>query len=216
MRPAIAAAELIERWFPPREVAVQIIPDYEPSNLGIFDIHVNGVLVHSRQCPVRICGQPGHMFVHNDGGRQMAIWHAIEAVRLSEKRVCPESRKEYTCAEYEDAFSKEYSNETLKTYWVESMLPSPDVSPKHRTVTVVIRHSSEINAQVSKEMIQSWFQNDQLVIDTFCDDSDDWNFEITVNGVLIHSRSQIRQKILHEETWDQQGLVWRAIKSVLR
>lgn len=215
MRPASADAELIERWFPREAVAVQITPNYEPADLGIFDIHVNGVLVHSRKCDSRVYGQPGHVFMHRDGSRQMAVWHAIEAARLSGSRVCPETRKEYTFPEYSDEFSKQYGSQTLTRYWCESMVPLPGQAVKDRLVTVVIRHSSDANAKMSKEMIQSWFNNPQLVIDTICDDSSNSNFEITVNGVLIHSRSQLRQNILHEETWDQQGLVWRAIKSVL-
>jgi len=191
-----------------------VISDFEV--LGIFDILVNGVLVHSRKCDSHDYGQPGHKLLHNNGDRQMAVWVAIEAALSSAKRVCPDTAKEYTFAEYSEAFSKEYSQQKLDGYWSHCMKPSQQTTSSDRDqATVIIRHSSGTNVKLSEDMIRSWFHSPLLAIDTISDDSSTWNFEIAVNGVLVHSRNRLYQGVLHEDEWDQQNLVWKAIRGVL-
>lgn len=155
------------------------------------------------------------MFVHNNRDRQMALWLAIESALSAEKRVCPESRNEYTFAEYSTTFSKEYSWQLLNSYWYDCMKLSRNMSSNHDQVIVIIRHSSGTDAKSSKDMITSWFQCPLLVVNTVHDDCSSWNFEITVNGVLVHSRNRLYHRVLHEDDWDQQSLVWKAIKGVL-
>lgn len=82
---------------------------------------------------------------------------------------------------------------------------------------LVIRTSSYYGAKLSTsvgEMIRGWFRSDTLLVEEIVDDSGDWNFEITVNGVLLHSRNTQGHGFPHEDL-SQQGLLWRAITDLL-
>jgi len=63
-------------------------------------------------------------------------------------------------------------------------------------------------------MIRGWFQTDRLQVEQTIDPSNEWNFEITVNGVLLHSRNTQWHGFFHDD-WCQQSLVWRAISDLL-
>lgn len=54
-----------------------------------------------------------------------------------------------------------------------------------------------------------------LAVEEVVDDSSEWNFEITVNGILLHSRQSLEHGFFHDD-WSQQTLVWRAISDVLQ
>lgn len=88
--------------------------------------------------------------------------------------------------------------------------------------SVVIRSSSNgvQHAALVVQMIRSWFQSDRLHIEELVDDSSDWNFEIMVNGVLLHSRRTQGHGFFHDDTESyaeccQQYLVRRAISDLL-
>jgi hypothetical protein len=53
-----------------------------------------------------------------------------------------------------------------------------------------------------------------LQVERLIDDSSEWNFEIMVNGVLLHSRNTQGHGFFHDD-WCQQSLVWRAIADLL-
>mmetsp|Transcript_78200 Transcript_78200/g.203834 ORF Transcript_78200/g.203834 Transcript_78200/m.203834 type:complete len:99 (+) Transcript_78200:382-678(+) len=81
---------------------------------------------------------------------------------------------------------------------------------------VVVRSSSygaEYAARAA-ELIESWFQHHGLGVEAVVDDGSEWNFEILVDGVLLHSRSTQRHGFFHDE-WCQQSLLWRAISDHL-
>lgn len=63
-------------------------------------------------------------------------------------------------------------------------------------------------------MIRDWFQNCTLQIEETIDGSSDWNFEILVNGVLLHSM-KTQWHGFFDEDWKQQSLVHRAISDLL-
>lgn len=92
------------------------------------------------------------------------------------------------------------------------------VSPKDISgkTTVVVRSSSSgaKHAASSAQMIRDWFQNCTLQIEETIDDSSDWNFEILVNGVLLHSM-KTQWHGFFDEDWKQQSLVHRAISDLL-
>lgn len=84
---------------------------------------------------------------------------------------------------------------------------------KHAHQALVVIRSSTYgqthSADVAK-LIAGWFQTDRLCIQEVTDDSSEWNFEITVNGVLLHSRNKLGHDFFLEDA-SQQTLVWRAI-----
>jgi hypothetical protein len=53
-----------------------------------------------------------------------------------------------------------------------------------------------------------------LHVEEVVDDSSEWNFEITVNGVLLHSMRTQWHGVFHDD-WNQQCLIWRAISDLL-
>lgn len=61
-------------------------------------------------------------------------------------------------------------------------------------------------------MIKDWFQH--ISVEQCIDNSCEWNFEICVNGVLLHSRNSLWHGYFCEEK-EQQCLVWRAISDLL-
>lgn len=149
------------------------------NNLGIFDITVNGVLVHSRRCDTRTYGVPGHLWLRDEPRRQQAVWYAIDSARAAGKDRKPQGR----------------------------MACHPHV---------VVRSSSNgaKHAARAAELIETWFQHRRLEVETVIDDGSEWNFEILVDGVLLHSRSTQWHGFLHDE-WYQQSLLWRAISDQL-
>lgn len=167
-------------WFPDdANLNVVEIADYDRvNNLGVFDIHVNGVLVHSRKCDTRTYGVPGHLWLRDNRPRENAVWQALNS----------------------------------------SLVPcnSQKVVPQGGHVNVVVcssrygaKHSSD-----AAETIRSWFQNPMLLVSETVDDSSEWNFEIMVNGVLLHSMSTLGHGFFHDD-WNQQSLVWRAMSDLL-
>lgn len=81
---------------------------------------------------------------------------------------------------------------------------------------VVIRSSSYGSEHAARavDLIEKWFQLHGLVVETVIDDSSEWNFEILVDGVLLHSRNTLWHGFFHDE-WCQQSLLWRAISDLL-
>lgn len=81
---------------------------------------------------------------------------------------------------------------------------------------VVIRSSSYAaeHAAGAAELLEKWFKHHGLAVETVIDDSSTWNFEILVNGVLLHSRNTLWHGFFHDE-WCQQSLLWRAISDLL-
>lgn len=81
---------------------------------------------------------------------------------------------------------------------------------------VVIRSSSYGAKHAARvvEMIRTWFHSHRLEVETVVDDSSEWNFEILVNGVLLHSRNTLWHGFFEDE-WSQQSLLWRAISDLL-
>lgn len=146
------------------------------NNLGIFDITVNDVLVHSRWCEKRWYGVQGHLWLRDEPARRRAVWHAIESARAA-------------------GGGRKLRGE----------------GPR-----VVVR-SSGGNARLAAraaELIGTWFPHHGLKVETVVDDGSEWNFEILVDGVLLHSRSKQWHGFFHDE-WGQQSLVWRAISDLL-
>eukprot|EP00929_Paragymnodinium_shiwhaense_P010157 TRINITY_DN114668_c0_g1_i1.p2 TRINITY_DN114668_c0_g1~~TRINITY_DN114668_c0_g1_i1.p2 ORF type:complete len:101 (+),score=15.91 TRINITY_DN114668_c0_g1_i1:417-719(+) len=83
--------------------------------------------------------------------------------------------------------------------------------------SVVVR-SSDYGAQHLArvlEMIRGWSQDDRLHVEGLVDNSSEWNFEIEVNGVLLHSRNTLGHSFFHDD-WCQQSLVWRAVSDLLK
>lgn len=152
--------------------------------MGIFDITVNGVLVHSRKCDTRSYGVPGHLWLRGEAARQNAVWHAINsAVCSSDPPLCIATHAQW------------------------------QKSPVHivvRSSTWGLQHSARVSA-----LVRSWFQSSMLAVEEVVDDSSEWNFEITVNGILLHSRQSLEHGFFHDD-WSQQTLVWRAISDVLQ
>lgn len=151
-------------------------PDYDRvHNLGIFDITVNGVLVHSRKCSSRTYGVPGHLWLRDESARQNAVWHAINSA---------------------SANSLGYSMQKR----------SPSVSISSST-------SNMEHAANAAKTIRHWFQGTSLHVEETLDDNCEWNFEIVVNGILLHSMKCLHHGVFHED-WQQQSLVWRAISDL--
>lgn len=72
---------MIKSWFP--TATINEIADVDiVNNLGIFDITVNGVLVHSRKCDTRTYGVYGHEWLRDKKERQNGVWHAINSVSV--------------------------------------------------------------------------------------------------------------------------------------
>jgi len=63
------------------------------------------------------------------------------------------------------------------------------------------------------DMIRGWFYQDWLEVEGVIDESSEWNFEITVGGVLLHSRNTLGHSFFYDD-WSQQNLVWRAISDI--
>jgi len=143
------------------------------NNLGIFDITVNGVLVHSRKCDTRAYGVPGHLWLRDNPARQHAVWHAINSVG--------------------------------RVHGAQRGPPSVLI----RSSTYGAKHATRV-----AEMLGGWFPNDQIQFQIMIDDSSEWNFEILLNGVLLHSRNTQWHGFL-EGDWSQQGLLWRSLSDLL-
>jgi len=94
-------------------------------------------------------------------------------------------------------------------------LPSASKESSGKT-SVIIRSSSSCakHAAHAVQMIGDWFQNCTLHIEDIIDDSSDWNFEILVNGVLLHSMNTQWHGFVHDD-WKQQSLIHRAISDLL-
>jgi hypothetical protein len=91
------------------------------------------------------------------------------------------------------------------------------VACSSRSPIVVVVCSSSFGSEYATETVQtirSWFQSSRLNVKEAIDDSSKWNFEITVNGILLHSRNLLGHGFFHDE-WSQQTLVWRAISDLL-
>lgn len=71
------------------------------------------------------------------------------------------------------------------------------------------KHSKQV-----ADMISGWFPSAGLHVYALVDDSSRWNFEISVNGVVLHSKKTQGHAFFHDD-WDQQCLVWKAIKRLL-
>lgn len=82
--------------------------------------------------------------------------------------------------------------------------------------SVVVRSSSYCaqHAARAAKLIETWFRCNGLEVGTVIDDSSEWNFEIVVDSVLLHSRSTQWHGFFHDE-WGQQSLLWRAISDLL-
>lgn len=168
----------MQSWFP--DVDIREIADYDQmNNLGIFDITVNGVLVHSRRCDTRTYGVPGHLWLRDEPRRQQAVWYAIDSARAADKGQRPQGR-----------------------------------TARHPRVVVRSSSCGARHAARAAELIESWFQHRGLEVETVIDDSSEWNFEILVDRVLLHSRSTQWHGFFHDE-WCQQSLLWRAISDRL-
>lgn len=75
------------------------------------------------------------------------------------------------------------------------------------------RHNADVAVR-AQQMIKDWFQTRKVNVEHVFDDSDDWNLEILVNGVLLHSRSTQWHGFFTDER-SQQKLVWRAVSDLL-
>lgn len=83
-------------------------------------------------------------------------------------------------------------------------------------VLVSIRYCSRF-AEHSKhvaDMITSWFPSAVLHVHAVIDDSSSWNFEISVNGVVLNSMKTQGYGFFHED-WNQQCLAWKAMTGLL-
>jgi predicted Rdx family selenoprotein len=156
---------------PHADITIRTIADFEI--LGIFDITVNGVLVHSRKCDSHHYGQPGHLWLRDDKDRQTAVWQAVQSA-LSSRHACHDG-----------------------------------------CVDIHVRHStySAKYSEYAAELISSWFPDSVLHINDETDNSSDWNFEISINGVVLHSRATQGHGFFYDE-WNQQCLIWKAVKGV--
>lgn len=171
---------MIQGWFP--TAIVQETGNYEHKDLGIFDITVNDVLVHSRKCDTRSYGVPGHLWLKDTPARQNAVWQAISSAAASHDS-------------QEATQLKQNSHQ--------------------RRLRVVVRSSSygAKHADAVLEMIKGWFYQDWLEVERVIDDGSEWNFEITVGGVLLHSRNTLGHGFFYDDS-SQQNLVWRAISDI--
>lgn len=177
---------MIRSWFPAARIREIADLDRE-NNLGIFDIHVNGVLLHSRKCTSRKYGVPGHLWLRDERARQSAVWHAINSIQA------PHSFKEFPGDSQQrgKSFGEGYPSVSVRS------------SSYHTT------HATRV-----VEMINGWFHDGKPHVAEILDDECQWNFEIEVNGVLLHSRSTQWHGFFHDD-WSQQHLVWRAISDLL-
>lgn len=142
--------------------------------LGVFDITVNGVLVHSRKCDSHSYGQVGHLWLRNDKARQTAVWQAVQSALL-----------------------------------LENAFDSGPVTVRIAHCSYYSKHSKHVS-----DMIRSWFPRAGLHVYAMVDDSSRWNFEVSVNGVVLHSMLSQGHGFFHDD-WDQQCLIWKAIKGLL-
>lgn len=86
------------------------------------------------------------------------------------------------------------------------------------SIEVSIRHSAYAtkHAKYTAVMLSSWFPDTPLLrVSDVYDDSSDWNFEISINGVIVHSRDVQWHGFLHDD-WNQQRLIWNAINGVVK
>lgn len=85
------------------------------------------------------------------------------------------------------------------------------------TVRVIVRSSSYglSHMEHAVGLIQLWFKNGQVLVEGVLDNTSEWNFEISVNGVLLHSRSTQGHGFFHDD-WSQKCLVWRAVTDLLK
>jgi len=101
---------------------------------------------------------------------------------------------------------------------IESTRVSGNSYTKQRSVktSVVICSSSNglKHATCAAQMIRNWFPNDMFSVEELIDDSSEWNFEIMVNGVLLHSMKTQWHGFLHDNE-HQQSLVRRAVADLL-
>lgn len=146
--------------------------------------------MHSRHCSTRVDGVPGHMWLRGETARQNAVWQAIKSALTLGASSELSARK--------DSSGDEHMRD-VKGY------------PR-----VVLRSSNSNAKQTGRaaQMIRGWFQDHSLQVKEVIDDSSEWNFEILVNGVLLHSRSSQWQGFFHDD-WSQQSLVWRAISDLV-
>lgn len=180
---------MIRGWFP--DAVVQEKANHERNDLGIFDITVNDVLVHSRKCDTRSYGVPGHLWLKDEPARQNAVWQAISSAAASHHS-------------QESTHLKQSSHQGR--------------------LRVVVRSSSDGRKHLDAvvEMITGWLScewslkslEDRLEFERVIDDSCEWNFEITVGGVLLHSRNILGHGFFCDDR-GQQNLVWRAISDIL-
>lgn len=93
---------------------------------------------------------------------------------------------------------------------------SPEQSKSLGGPRVVVKTSNYAATQAASvaAMIRAWFQTHRVVVEEIVDDGSSWNFDISVNGVLLHSRSTQGHGFFHDD-WSQQCLVWRAISDLL-
>lgn len=83
-------------------------------------------------------------------------------------------------------------------------------------VIVSIQHCSQFSkhSNHAADMIRSWFPRDVVCVQEVLDDSSSWNFEISVNAVVLHSMGKQGHDLFHDN-WDQQSFVWKAVKGLL-
>lgn len=170
----------MKSWFPSADIR-EIADHDRVNNLGIFDITVNGVLIHSRKCDTRTYGVLGHLWLRDEPTRQNAVWHALDSVQNPVK----------------------YSLNPLSA------------SSADKVHVVILSSSRNVHAAAqTAATFREYFQDANLQVEERFDDGSDWNFEIFVNGVLLHSMS--RQWHRHPlDDPKQHSLLQRAISDLL-
>jgi hypothetical protein len=161
---------------------VRETPNYDRNDLGIFDITVNDVLVHSRKCDTRSYGVPGHLWLRDEQARQNDVWQAISSAAASH-----------------DSQDAARLKKHVRAGCLKVLVRSSSYGAKHLDAVV--------------EMIRGWFHKDWLEVKGVIDDGSAWNFEITVGGVLLHSRNILGHGFFYDD-WSQQNLIWRAISDI--
>lgn len=165
--------------------------------LGIFDILVNGVLVHSRKCDTHVYGVHRQQWLRDSCERKNAVWYAIKSLR-------PEVGS--TCS------SNVCTTDDSKTH----CQAVPHGGLEREQARVVVRHSQWYGhqAELSVQLLKEWFPTHSVDVRQREGTESDEPFSIAVNGVLLHSRQLMGHGFFHNE-WEQQDLVWKAVKGFL-
>lgn len=175
------------------------IADFEI--MGIFDITVNGVLVHSRKCDTHVYGVHRQQWLRDSWERKNAVWYAIDSIYSSSRKAGPKAGN--ACSD----------RELLDTSRIRCT-DDGNIDREPAIVTVQHSHWYGHQAKRSAQSLRGWFPSHSVEVLECVDTNSEDHFSIAVNGVLLHSRQFLGHDFFSDE-WEQQDLVWKAVKGLL-